>query len=130
MSSVTNVWVQPERPNVVQPNSGVKSSGSSSCPFTFVGVYVDPGADQVVVVLQAARDRNSGARINETGDGAIFPAASPGDDAGAFCCLFVNTIKAPDPNNWTVRARTDKDQKGTGYTFVGGTGGGGRRHEV
>lgn len=125
MSTVSKVGVQSTQPTYQQPNNGVKTSGSSSGnTFTFKGVYSD-GNRNCVVVLQATNNcasvgtpvpPNSG--VNGTKDGGIFPSGS----TGTWLTL---TTGSGDLNNWTVRARTDKDAAGTGVTFSGGTGGGG-----
>ena len=57
--------------------------------------------------------------MDRADDGGIFVEGNDGN----YCWI---TLASRDVNNWTVRVRSDKDKAGTGTTFVGGTGGGGR----
>lgn len=117
MSTVTSVSVSATKPTV-SANSGVKTSGSSTGSFTFVGQMTDARGHLIVVVQSSGNSDGSKCSVNSSSNGGIFPAGS----TGPYCIMNTSST---DTANWTVRARTDKDGAGTGITFVSGTGGGG-----
>lgn len=117
MSTVTSVSVSAAKPTV-SANNGVKTSGSSTGSFSFLGQTTDARGNLIVVVQSTGNCDGSKCSVNASSNGGIFPAGS----TGVYCIMNTNST---DTNNWTVRARTDKDGAGTGITFVSGTGGGG-----
>jgi hypothetical protein len=126
MSTSTNVWVQPQA--IMQPTTGApKQSGSSTQVWAFIGVIWAP---QVIAIFQCSDpvtpptpSLRAAPTLTAAKDGGIFPSFVIGTTTpnGSFC--FVQ-ITSGDPNNWTIRVRSDKDGDGGGVTYTVGSGGG------
>lgn len=91
-------------------------SGSSTENFTYLGTQTDASGN--VTVLLEAKDMMTAIGTTADDAGGIF---DPG--TGGNCCMLA-LGKIASNQNWTVRARTSKDGKGSGLTYSAGTGGG------
>lgn len=113
----------------VADSKGVRPSGAASANFYCPDGKTPPSLTKATQVVASVAGSNAqvvlycdqamtSATVNNNKDGVVATLGSPGSN------WLVLTINQTDSEDWTVMARTDKDPKGTGYTFTGGSGGG------